>query len=114
MKIRPVGDELIHADGRTDMTKLSVAFRNFRKLRTRLKRMSSTGMQCDRHETSNSCERLARFVAAANVTNKVLCSRFIVETDVRQGLYSHKQQMSFVGPEDGTLRLYMLRQPKSE
>jgi hypothetical protein len=31
MKIRPVGDELFHADRRTDMTKLIVAFRNFAK-----------------------------------------------------------------------------------
>jgi len=29
MKIRPVGAELFLADGRTDMTKLKVAFRNF-------------------------------------------------------------------------------------
>jgi len=29
MKIRPVGAELFHADGRTDMTKLIVAFRYF-------------------------------------------------------------------------------------
>jgi len=29
MKIRPVGAELFRADGRTDMTKLIVAFRNF-------------------------------------------------------------------------------------
>jgi hypothetical protein len=29
IKIRPVGAELLHADGRTDMTKLIVAFRNF-------------------------------------------------------------------------------------
>jgi hypothetical protein len=29
MKIRPLGDELFHADRRTDMTKLIVAFRNF-------------------------------------------------------------------------------------
>ena len=29
MKIRPVGAELFHADGRTYMTKLIVAFRNF-------------------------------------------------------------------------------------
>ena len=29
MKIRPVRAELFHADGRTDMTKLEVAFRNF-------------------------------------------------------------------------------------
>ena len=29
MKIRPVGAEIFHAEGRTDMTKLKVAFRNF-------------------------------------------------------------------------------------
>ena len=29
MKICPVGAELFHADRRTDMTKLTVAFRNF-------------------------------------------------------------------------------------
>jgi hypothetical protein len=29
MHIRPVGAELFHADGQTDMTKLMVAFRNF-------------------------------------------------------------------------------------
>ena len=29
IKILPVGAELIHADGWTDMTKLIVAFRNF-------------------------------------------------------------------------------------
>jgi len=29
MKIRPVGAELFHTDGLTDMTKLIVAFRNF-------------------------------------------------------------------------------------
>jgi hypothetical protein len=28
MKIRPVGVELFHVDGQTDMTKLTVAFRN--------------------------------------------------------------------------------------
>jgi hypothetical protein len=31
MKIRPVGAELLHADGRSGMTKLIVAFRNLRK-----------------------------------------------------------------------------------
>ena len=31
MEIRPVGAELFHADGRTDMTKLIVTFRNFSK-----------------------------------------------------------------------------------
>jgi len=30
-QIRPVGDELFHADGQTNMTKLIVAFRNFVK-----------------------------------------------------------------------------------
>jgi hypothetical protein len=29
MNIHPVGAELLHADGQTDMTKLVVAFRNF-------------------------------------------------------------------------------------
>ena len=29
MKTRPVEDELYHADGRTDIMKLIVAFRNF-------------------------------------------------------------------------------------
>ena len=29
MKIRPVGAEIFHAERRTDMTKLIVAFRNF-------------------------------------------------------------------------------------
>jgi len=29
MKIRPVGAELLHTDGRTDMTKLIVAVRNY-------------------------------------------------------------------------------------
>jgi hypothetical protein len=29
MKIRPMGVELLHADGQTDMTKLIVADRNF-------------------------------------------------------------------------------------
>jgi hypothetical protein len=29
IKIRPLGAELLHADGRTDMSKLKVAFRNF-------------------------------------------------------------------------------------
>jgi hypothetical protein len=31
MKIRPVGAQLFHASGRTDTTKLIVAFRNFAK-----------------------------------------------------------------------------------
>ena len=29
MKIRPVGDELFHGDGQTDMTKLTITFPNF-------------------------------------------------------------------------------------
>ena len=31
MKIHPVGDEFFDADGWTDVTNLSAAFRNFRK-----------------------------------------------------------------------------------
>jgi len=29
MKIRPVGTEMFHADGQTDMTELIITFRNF-------------------------------------------------------------------------------------
>ena len=29
MKINPVGAEFLHEDGQTDMTKLTVAFRNY-------------------------------------------------------------------------------------
>jgi hypothetical protein len=32
MKIRPLGAELIHADGRTDMTKVIGAFLNYAKV----------------------------------------------------------------------------------
>jgi hypothetical protein len=31
MKIRPLGTEVLHEDGRTDVTKLIVAFRHFAK-----------------------------------------------------------------------------------
>jgi len=31
MKIHPLGTEMCHVDGQTDMTKLTVAFRNFAK-----------------------------------------------------------------------------------
>ena len=31
MKTRPLGDELLHADGRTGMTNQRAAFRNFAK-----------------------------------------------------------------------------------
>jgi len=33
LKIRPMRAELFHADGRTDLTELIVAFRNFAKVR---------------------------------------------------------------------------------
>jgi len=52
MKIRPVGAELFHADGRTDMTKLTVAFLNFAKgpknktQRAGLLRMNSQSQNC--------------------------------------------------------------------
>ena len=33
MKIRPMGADLFHADGQTDMPKLTIAFRNFANAR---------------------------------------------------------------------------------
>jgi len=38
MKIRPMEAESFHADGRTDMTKLIVAFRNFADAPKKLKK----------------------------------------------------------------------------
>ena len=42
MKILPVGAELFRADGRTDMTKLRVAFRNFAKASKKVRKMFDT------------------------------------------------------------------------
>ena len=40
IKIRPVGAELFHTDGQTDMTKLTVAFRNFAKVLKKIEAFS--------------------------------------------------------------------------
>ena len=37
IKVRPVGAELFHADGQTDITSLTVAFRSFANARTEIK-----------------------------------------------------------------------------
>ena len=42
MKIRPVGAELFHADGRTDMTNLIITFRNFASAPKNRKRCETT------------------------------------------------------------------------
>jgi hypothetical protein len=44
MKIRPLGAELFHADGWTDMTKLKVAFRKFANAPKIVKRQKETDM----------------------------------------------------------------------
>jgi len=44
MKIRPVGAEVFHADGRTDMTKQVVAFCNFSKAPKNIRRHNAPGM----------------------------------------------------------------------
>jgi len=45
MKICPVGAELFHADWRTGMTKLKVAFRNFTKAPERKMRKKERDMK---------------------------------------------------------------------
>ena len=42
MKICPVGTELFHADGRTEVTKIRVAFSNFAKARRNHSRTRNT------------------------------------------------------------------------
>jgi hypothetical protein len=67
MKIRPVGADLLHADGRTDMTKLNVSFRNIANApKTKLlglrhgsstKRKPSTYTGQTHGKTRNECSR---------------------------------------------------------
>jgi hypothetical protein len=42
MKIRPLGAEMFHADGRTDVTKIRVAFSNFANARRNHSRTRNT------------------------------------------------------------------------
>jgi len=52
MKIRPVGVELFHADGHTDMTKLTVAFRNFAKAPENVLKAAIASLNTERLEDS--------------------------------------------------------------
>ena len=49
MKIRPVGAELFHAEGRTEMSKLQIAFRNIAKALKNLRKVYS----CVQYSFSN-------------------------------------------------------------
>jgi hypothetical protein len=73
MKIHPVGDELFHADGQTDMTKVIVAFRNF----ANASRRESRGIFCD---VVNGSDRNRVVIMQAFVTNKqVLLNCLLIE-----------------------------------
>jgi hypothetical protein len=52
MKIRPVGAELYHQDGHTDMTKLIVAYRNF-ATRLKIKNLLSQPQQLSTESNYN-------------------------------------------------------------
>jgi len=45
MKIRAVGGELFHADGQTDMSKLTVAFRNFANVPKKEKKSNNINLK---------------------------------------------------------------------
>jgi len=53
MKIRPVGAQLFHTDGETDMTKLTVAFLNVAKVRNESQNFINTllGLRRQRRQT---------------------------------------------------------------
>jgi hypothetical protein len=56
MKILPVGDELFHADGKTDVTKLIVVFKNFANAPKNLRPRSNLLAHCSPHvPTSWTC-----------------------------------------------------------
>jgi len=66
MKICPVGAEMSHADGRTDMTKLKIAFRNFANAPKTSKRPiqeePSWRAKIDRHHTETLLSRVLTWV----------------------------------------------------
>jgi len=55
MKIRPVGAELFGADGRTDMTTLIVAFRNFAKAPINVSQYTSQSPYCQNTYVAQCC-----------------------------------------------------------
>jgi len=68
MKIRPVGAELLHAGGQTDMTKLIVALRNCaNRLKTEIFTNSSAGSEEDQWQ---------------DFTNKAINANVAVQTDI--------------------------------
>jgi hypothetical protein len=75
MKIRPVGDELFHADGQTDMTKKMVAFRNLAKAP---KKKTTTDKCCN--EVNTFLVRLG----PTSVSHTVNTSRFTSSEVERQ------------------------------
>jgi hypothetical protein len=59
MKIHPVGAELFHADGKTDKTKLTVAFRNFANVpKNRKKDKQQCGGECASLKSIENCKQL--------------------------------------------------------
>jgi hypothetical protein len=86
IKIRPVGAELFNAGRRTDMTKLTVSFRDFGKstVISNFIKMRPVGAELfnadrrkfgrtDRHEEANS--RFSRFCDSAQKESEILSSR---------------------------------------
>ena len=52
MEIRPMAVELFHADGHTDITKLTLAFRNFAKAPQNVLKAAITTLNTERLEDS--------------------------------------------------------------
>jgi len=62
MKIRPVGVKLYHADGRTDMKKLTVAFRTSAEAPNKNDSLSENSFECFMFVTWSSCSMFHCFV----------------------------------------------------
>ena len=100
MKIRPMGVELFHADGQTDMTQLIVAFRNFAKAPANTLDWPRTAQRS--YQIASRSEKLVQKLKEEKHTqHKTLCVRhrtsFCVKEDRQHTARSVTQHTLYQG-----------------
>jgi hypothetical protein len=92
MDVRPVGAELFHADGQTDMTKLRLAFRNFANAPKNDNAKKSCAFNC--------FSTWARNLAPDTLEGQIF---YMPKKMVLQRIIRHKQEGTKGGYKDHTL-----------